>query len=111
MSRPRTVTLTPQQERALRRRLRELHYLETRVKGEIMAIELRLQRRGKGRTPRTELEHGTDSGYLWHLRKKVPFPEDEGGQVCGCREAHRIYQAWVRHGRKAGQPRPLGVVA
>jgi hypothetical protein len=94
----------------LRRRLRELHHLETRVKGEIMAIELRLQRRGKGRTPRKELEHGTDSGYLWHLRKGVPFPEDTGGEVCGCREAHRIYQAWVRHGRKNGKPRPLVVV-
>lgn len=106
MTRPRAVTLSPQQERALRARLRQLLNLKTRVEGEIMGVELQLARRGKGRTPRKELEHGTDSGYLWHLRKKVPFPEDTGGEVCGCREAHRVYQAWVRHGRKIGAPRP-----
>jgi hypothetical protein len=110
VTRPLARNLTLEQERVLRRRLRDLRELETRVKGEIMAIELRLERRGRGRTPRKELEHGTDSGYLWHIRKGIPFPEDEGGEVCGCREAHRVYQAWVRWGRRKGEPRPLRVV-
>lgn len=107
MTRPRLDPLTPAQRRAFTQRLRELRFLETRIQGEIMALELRLARKGRGRTPRKVLEHATDSGYLWHLRKDIPFPEDEGGESCGCREAHRVYQAWLRHGRPAGEPRPM----
>jgi hypothetical protein len=106
VTRPRLYPLTPAQRRAYTHRLRELRFLETRIQGEIMQLELQLARKGRGRTPRKEIEHATDSGYLWHLRKDIPFPEDTGGESCGCREAHRVYQAWVRHGRPMGQPRP-----
>lgn len=39
------------------------------------------------RIRRREIEHGTDSGYHWHRRHKVPFVE-----ACGCKEAHAAYE-------------------
>lgn len=74
-------------------RLKDLRYLREQVDAELRMIERRLNTKPKGRTPRKELEHATDSGYLWHLRHKIPFPEDTGGEPCGCREAHREYVA------------------
>jgi hypothetical protein len=106
VTRPRLRPLSNEQKLQIRRRLMELRSLKAKVDMEIYTLELQLTRAAKGRTPRKELEHGTDSGYLWHLRKGVPFPEDHGGEECGCREAHRIYQAWLRHGRRAGAARP-----
>lgn len=38
------------------------------------------------------IEHGTAKGYIMHLRRKEPFPEDSGKESCGCREAHATYQ-------------------
>ena len=51
------------------------------------------------RQRRRGLEHGTDSGYHWHRRHDLPFPEDEGGEDCGCRTAHSIYEK-ARYVRK-----------
>lgn len=99
MTRPRTH-LTPAERADLRARLAELRFLKEQVEAEMRRIQLRLARRPKGRTPRKELEHNTESGYGWHHRHKVPFPEDTGGEPCGCREAHRQYIAWVRAGCK-----------
>ena len=101
MGRPR---LQPELPLAERRRLAErrarLRYLQEQVDAELRWIERRLNEKPKGRTPRKELEHGTDSGYLWHLRHKIPFPEDAGGEACGCREAHRLYVASRRPAKR-----------
>lgn len=91
MGRPRLDPLSPTERQRLTARLKELRYLRERVDGELRMIEGRLNAKPKGRTPRKELEHATDSGYLWHLRHGIPFPEDAGGEPCGCREAHRVY--------------------
>ena len=41
------------------------------------------------------IEHGKDRGYYAHRRLGVPFPEDEGGVKCGCRDAHtRAVKEW-----------------
>ena len=40
------------------------------------------------RTRRARAVHGTDSGYYKHLRTHTAFPEDLGGEPCGCRAAH-----------------------
>lgn len=32
--------------------------------------------------------HGTDAGYHHHSSHHIPFPEDTGGDPCGCRAAH-----------------------
>lgn len=105
MTRPRLKKLSPAQERALKARLSELVYLDEQVHAEMRKINLALARMPKGRTPRKALEHATNSGYEWHRRHHIPFPEDEGGAACGCREAHRQYTAWVRAGaRPADRP-------
>lgn len=93
MGRPRLDPLSLTERRRLTARLKELRYLRERVDAELRRIEDRLNAKPKGRTPRKELEHATDSGYLWHLRHKIAFPEDTGGEPCGCREAHRLYIA------------------
>lgn len=49
------------------------------------------------RIRRRQIEHGTDSGYHWHRRHKVPFDE---GDACGCRAAHAAYEK-ARAMRKA----------
>lgn len=36
---------------------------------------------------------GTNSGYARHVRKQVPFPEDTGGEPCGCRRARADAEA------------------
>lgn len=81
--------------RALQKRLAELRILQRRVAAEVLAVQLELDRRKRG-LRRTELEHGTDSGYLWHHRHRIPFPEDRGGEACGCREAHALRVAVAR---------------
>jgi len=45
--------------------------------------------------------HGEDRGYYRHRAQGIPFPEDEGGEPCGCRKAHSIAvnrnnKQWVR---------------
>lgn len=45
---------------------------------------------------------GTDSGYHRHRVQQVPFPEDAGGQPCGCRAAHAASE--LRRRRAAGSP-------
>lgn len=37
------------------------------------------------------IEHGTEKGYIYHIRRGVPFPEDEGDDPCGCRKAHAAH--------------------
>lgn len=97
MPRPRLApALSLAERRRLSERLDQLRYLREQVDAELRLIERRLNAKPKGRTPRKELEHGTDSGYLWHLRHKVEFPEDTGGEPCGCREAHRVYVSSLR---------------
>lgn len=100
MTRPRLQKLPPERVRELKARLSQLVYLDEQVHAEMRQIHLTLARMPKGRTPRKELEHATNSGYEWHRRHKLPFPEDEGGEPCGCREAHRQYTAWVRAGAR-----------
>lgn len=34
------------------------------------------------------MNHGRDADYYQHRIKGVPFPEDAGGEPCGCRAAH-----------------------
>jgi hypothetical protein len=36
---------------------------------------------------------GTESKYQRHIRKGIPFPEDFAQDPCGCRLAHRRYEA------------------
>ena len=77
-------------------RLDQLRALQQRIEREIAReIKARQQRtpRPEARTRRRQLEHGTDSGYYWHLRHKVPFPEDTGADPCGCRAAHADQEA------------------
>lgn len=49
-----------------------------------------------------DIDHGTITGHKQHRENEVPFPEDQGGEECGCREAWAIYQAQYRKG-KGGQ--------
>lgn len=100
MTRYRLPPLSDAQRRALKERLSELQYLDEQVHAEMRKINIRLARMPKGRTPRKEIEHATNSGYEWHRRHGIPYPEDEGKEPCGCREAHRLYAAWVRSGRR-----------
>ena len=39
------------------------------------------------------IEHGTERGYIYHIRRGTPFPEDEGGEPCGCRAEHNRHHA------------------
>lgn len=41
-----------------------------------------------GRLASESIPHGDESAYRRHLRKDIPFPEDDGGAPCGCRYAH-----------------------
>lgn len=72
------------------RRLDELRLLKARVDRELARAE-RAAREG-ARRRRRPAEHGTDSGFIRHHRKGIPFPEDDGGEPCGCREAHAAYE-------------------
>lgn len=91
------------ERRRLRARLTELRNLRARVTTEIESIEAQLTYvppPPSTRRRRHELEHGTDPGYSWHIRHHVPFPEDSGGEPCGCRAAHSQYEKnrWQRSG-------------
>lgn len=72
------------------RRLDELRLLKARVDKELKVAE-RAARAG-ARRRRRPAAHGTDSGFLRHHRMGIPFPEDAGGEPCGCREAHAAYE-------------------
>lgn len=85
-----------------RARLSQLQYLKQQVEAEIVLLQ-RLTKKKGTRVRRTHLEHGTDSGYYWHRTRDIPFPEDEGGEPCGCRRAHTEREkrrAKVRRARK-----------
>lgn len=56
------------------------------------AVELARQQNG-GRHSREFIRHGDESAYRRHVRRGIPFPEDEGGDPCGCRVAHSRYEA------------------
>lgn len=90
-------------------RLTQLHDLRARVDREIkrleteLRIELRRANRGARIRRRQGIEHGTNAGYQWHLRRAIPFPEDEGLQHCGCREAHAAYVAIATRRRRANR--------
>lgn len=59
--------------------------------------------------PRSPMQHGTESGYYRHRRDGVPFPEDSGGEPCGCRAAHAAAESRRAANRPAApgsQPGP-----
>lgn len=93
----------------LHRQLTRLHLLRANVDREIRRLEadLRAQQRLKADGARQRrkqwIEHGTNAGYQWHVRRTLPFPEDEGGEECGCRDAHAAYVAAATRRRKAGR--------
>jgi hypothetical protein len=45
------------------------------------------------------IPHGEERGYIYHIRRGVPFPEDEGEEPCGCRKAHAHHHAQRRRQR------------
>ena len=47
---------------------------------------------------RERVEHGTNKGYQWHIRRKVPF---EG---CTCKAAHAKFMSNYRAKRRAWGP-------
>ena len=83
---------TGEREEHYRARLAQLRELKAKVDAEVAHIEFLLSLPKSGRRKRAkELPHGTENGYGWHRRKGIPFPEDEGGEPCGCRAAHSMY--------------------
>lgn len=89
-------------------RLHRLYELRARVDAEIARAEAELrltqQRKLGGRQRRRRgIEHGTNAGYQWHLRRGVPFPEDTDDASCGCRESHAAYVAAATRRRKVAQ--------
>ena len=45
------------------------------------------------------INHGTTTGYGYHNKHKIDFPEDAGGEPCGCREAWALYQDAYKKGK------------
>lgn len=47
-------------------------------------------RGGKHGRELVDIRHGTEYGYVQHIRREVPVDDDD---TCGCRAAHATYQA------------------
>jgi DNA-binding CsgD family transcriptional regulator len=61
---------------------------EALVAGEIRLVVTRQYQYTKKPGPKPSIAHGEARGYEAHRRLGVPFPEDDGGESCGCRQAH-----------------------
>jgi hypothetical protein len=79
-----------------------LYRLQARVRHEIDRLEAEIAAARLAGEPVARLQTapcGSESKYQRHIRKGIPFPEDQGGLPCGCRGAHRAYEA-LRQARR-----------
>lgn len=48
-----------------------------------------------------DIDHGTLTGHGQHRRHEIDYPEDRGGEPCGCRAAWNAYQAGYKGSKGA----------
>lgn len=89
-----TWTMPPRRGRSARRHLADMYRVAADLDVAMRRVEAEVdfeRERNGGRLEREHIEHGDESAYQRHIRQEWPFPEDVGGEPCGCRIAHARY--------------------